>query len=123
MRRHLLVLVALQALTDVGNAHAQGIISYGEVHHPVYGRSGMVAAQHVIAAEVGADILEEGGSAVDAAIATGFALAVTLPRAGNVGGGGFMLVFDAESGKTTAIDYREMAPLRATRDMFLDDAR
>jgi gamma-glutamyltranspeptidase/glutathione hydrolase len=100
---------------------AQGIIQYSDVNHPVYGRSGMVAAQHLIAAEIGADVLEEGGNAVDAAVATGFALAVTLPRAGNIGGGGFMLVFDAETGDTKAIDYREMAPLRATRDMYLDE--
>ena len=58
---------------------------------------------------------------MDAAVAVGFALAVTLPRAGNIGGGGFMLYFDAASGETTAIDYREMAPLLATRDMFLDE--
>jgi gamma-glutamyltranspeptidase/glutathione hydrolase len=69
---------------------------------------------------VGADILEAGGNAIDAAVATGFALAVTLPRAGNIGGGGFMLVYLAEENKTIAIDYREMAPMAAKRDMFLD---
>ena len=109
------------SLAFAAPGQAQGIISYSDVNHPVYGQSGMVAAQHLIAAEVGAAVLEEGGTAVDAAIATGFALAVTLPRAGNIGGGGFMLVYDAASGETTAIDYREMAPLRATRDMFLDE--
>ena len=114
----IVVVLSTMAATPV---HAQGIISYNDVHHPVYGQSGMVAAQHLIAAEVGAAVLEQGGNAVDAAIATGFALAVTLPRAGNIGGGGFMLIYDAESGETTAIDYREMAPLRATRDMFLDE--
>ena len=80
----------------------------------------MVAAQNRIPAEIGAQYLADGGNAVDAAVAVGFALAVTIPRAGNIGGGGFMLVYDAESGETTAIDYREMAPLGATRDMFLD---
>jgi gamma-glutamyltranspeptidase/glutathione hydrolase len=80
----------------------------------------MVAAQNRVPAEIGAQVLAEGGNAVDAAVATGFALAVTLPRAGNIGGGGFMLVYDAESDKTIAIDYRETAPLGATRDMFLD---
>lgn len=122
MRRRVLPILLLPVLLLARVVTAQGIVSYSEVNHPVYGRSGMVAAQHLVAAEIGADVLEEGGSAVDAAIATGFALAVTLPRAGNIGGGGFMLVFDAASGETTAIDYREMAPLGATRDMFLDDA-
>ncbi|MEM7570581.1 MAG: gamma-glutamyltransferase [Pseudomonadota bacterium] len=84
-------------------------------------RNGMVVTQEAIASRVGADILREGGNAVDAAVATGFALAVTLPRAGNLGGGGFMLVHLAETGETIALDYREMAPKAATRDMFLDE--
>ncbi len=99
---------------------AQGIISYRSVHHPVYSKTGMVAAQNGTAAQIGAQVLAEGGNAVDAAVAVGFALAVIVPRAGNIGGGGFMLVHDAESGETTAIDYRETAPLKATRDMYLD---
>lgn len=78
----------------------------------------MVSAQEAVAARIGLDILEAGGNAVDAGVAVAFALAVTLPRAGNIGGGGFMgLVHDAESGETKAIDYREMAPLTADRDM------
>lgn len=88
--------------------------------HPVISEKGMVVSQEIIASRVGAEILSAGGNAVDAAVATGFALAVTLPRAGNLGGGGFMLVHLAESGKTIAIDYREMAPAGAYRDMFLD---
>ncbi len=88
--------------------------------HPVISQLGMVVSQEAIASQVGADILEAGGNAIDAAVATGFALAVTLPRAGNLGGGGFMLVYLAEENKTIAIDYREMAPLSADRDMFLD---
>lgn len=88
--------------------------------HPVWAESGMVAAQERIAAEVGRDILAAGGNAIDAGVAVAFALAVTLPRAGNIGGGGFMLVHDAKTGETHAIDYREMAPAGATRDMFLD---
>ena len=88
--------------------------------HPVVSEKGMVVSQEIIASRVGAEILSAGGNAVDAAVATGFALAVTLPRAGNLGGGGFMLVHLAESGKTIAIDYREMAPAGAYRDMFLD---
>ena len=79
-----------------------------------------MVSQEAIASQVGADILEAGGNAIDAAVATGFALAVTLPRAGNLGGGGFMMVYLAKENKTIAIDYREMAPLSADRDMFLD---
>jgi gamma-glutamyltranspeptidase/glutathione hydrolase len=121
MRRLILLIFMLQSLLVTAPVGAQGIIGYSEIHHPVYGRNGMVAAQNLIAADIGAEVLADGGNAVDAAVAVGFALAVTLPRAGNIGGGGFMLVYDAESGETTAIDYREMAPLGATRDMFLDE--
>ncbi|MTH63083.1 gamma-glutamyltransferase [Paracoccus sp. DK608] len=88
--------------------------------HPVWAQNGMVSAQERVAAGVGRDILARGGNAVDAGVAVAFALAVTLPRAGNIGGGGFMLVHDAASGQTQAIDYREMAPAGASRDMFLN---
>jgi len=88
--------------------------------HPASGDRGMVVSQEIIASGVGADILAAGGNAIDAAVATGFALAVTLPQAGNIGGGGFMLVHLAEENKTIAIDYREMAPAAAHRNMFLD---
>lgn len=86
---------------------------------PVLARSGMVSSQERRASAVGVDILRRGGNAVDAAVAVGFALAVTLPRAGNIGGGGFMLVHLAKTGETIAIDYRETAPAAASRDMFL----
>lgn len=89
---------------------------------PVLGRQAMVAAQEAKASRVGLDILKGGGNAVDAAVAVGFALAVTLPRAGNLGGGGFMLVRLADAGKTIAIDYRETAPSDTPRDVFLDAA-
>lgn len=82
---------------------------------------GCVVTDSKIASQVGADILKKGGNAVDAAIATAFALAVTYPTAGNLGGGGFMLVRLAK-GESTAIDYRERAPLKATKDMYLDAA-
>ena len=88
--------------------------------HPVIAEKGVTVSQEAIASQVGADILAAGGNAVDSAVATGFALAVTLPRAGNIGGGGFMLVHLAEENKTIAIDYREMAPAAASRNMFLD---
>lgn len=87
--------------------------------HPAHGWHGMVASQEAIASEVGLNVLRQGGNAVDAAVSVGFALAVTLPQAGNLGGGGFMLVHDAKTGTTTAIDYRERAGSQATRDMFL----
>jgi len=80
---------------------------------------GMVVAQEKLAARIGADILRQGGNAVDAAVATGFALAVTYPRAGNIGGGGFMVIHSAERNEDVAIDYRETAPAAATRDMYL----
>ena len=90
-----------------------------ERHYPNAGRGGIVVAGDKIAAKVGADILAQGGNAVDAAVATSFALAVTFPRAGNIGGGGLMLVHIRETGETLAIDYREMAPAAATTDMFV----
>jgi gamma-glutamyltranspeptidase/glutathione hydrolase len=88
---------------------------------PVVARNGMVVAQEVLAARAGLDILKAGGNAVDAAVATGFALAVTYPRAGNIGGGGFMVIHLAKRKKNVAIDYREAAPAAITRDSFLDD--
>ncbi|MBV9076651.1 MAG: gamma-glutamyltransferase [Methylobacteriaceae bacterium] len=87
---------------------------------PVLARNGMVSSQEKRATEAGVEVLRAGGNAVDAAVAVGFALAVTLPKAGNLGGGGFMLVHLARTGETVAIDYRETAPAAATRDMFLD---
>ncbi|MCI2395333.1 gamma-glutamyltransferase [Aliiroseovarius sediminis] len=89
--------------------------------HPAWAKNGMVVAQEEVAAEIGRDILAAGGNAADAGVAVAFALAVTLPRAGNLGGGGFMMIHDAETGETKAIDYREMAPQSADRDMFLDE--
>jgi gamma-glutamyltranspeptidase / glutathione hydrolase len=80
---------------------------------------GMVVAQEKIAARIGADVLRRGGNAVDAAVATGFAMAVTYPRAGNIGGGGFMIIHSAERHADVAIDYRETAPAAMTRDIFL----
>ena len=100
-------------------AGAKALTDYGSVHHPVLSKGGMVSAQDRLAAEVGRDILERGGNAIDAAVATGFALAVTHPDAGNLGGGGFMLISLAKTGEVIAIDFREMAPAGASRDMYL----
>ncbi|HEY6132118.1 MAG TPA: gamma-glutamyltransferase [Halioglobus sp.] len=97
------------------------IIDYRERFLPIVARHGMVAGPEQLAAEVGAHILRQGGNAVDAAVATGFALAVTYPRAGNLAGGGFMLIHLAGENRQTLIDYRETAPAAASRDMFLDD--
>ena len=80
---------------------------------------GMIASNSDLASQAGAEILRKGGNAVDAAVATGFALAVTFPQAGNIGGGGFMVIRMAD-GRSAAIDYREIAPLAATRNMYLD---
>jgi gamma-glutamyltranspeptidase/glutathione hydrolase len=88
-------------------------------YHPVFAEFGMVVAQEKLAAQIGADILRQGGNAVDAAVATGFALAVTYPRAGNIGGGGFMIIHSADRNEDIAIDYRETAPAATTRELFL----
>ncbi len=103
-------------------APAPAPVSYGveeDVFHPVRAEHGMVASVDAAATQVGVDVLKQGGNAVDAAVAVGFALAVTHPQAGNLGGGGFMML-RTKDGKVTAIDFREMAPEKATRDMFLD---
>lgn len=101
-------------------ADRQPLLDSNTRFHPVISQKGMVVSQEMIASQVGADVLAKGGNAVDAAVATGFALAVTLPRAGNIGGGGFMMVHLAEENKTIAIDYREMAPAEAFKGMFLN---
>src|SRR5215475_5820986 len=87
---------------------------------PVRGKHGMVSSVSEIASQVGVDVLKRGGNAIDAAVAVGLALAVVWPSAGNLGGGGFMVIRQA-NGKATAIDYREMAPAAAHRNVYLDD--
>jgi gamma-glutamyltranspeptidase/glutathione hydrolase len=105
----LLVVTAFSALSAMGAPM-----------HPVHGRHAMVASVHGLASQVGADIMRAGGNAVDAAVATGFALAVVHPQAGNIGGGGFMLIRMAD-GVTHFVDYREKAPAAATANMYLDE--
>ena len=87
--------------------------------HSIPAEHGMVVAQEKTAAQIGTDILRRGGNAVDAAVATGFAMAVTYPRAGNIGGGGFMVIHSAERHEDIAIDYRETAPAATTSSIFL----
>lgn len=92
----------------------------GKSKDPIRAKNGMVVSASDIASMVGVDILEKGGNAIDAAVAVGFALAVTYPQAGNLGGGGFMVIH-LENGNSTTIDYREKAPSSAFRDMYLDE--
>ncbi|MXA48311.1 gamma-glutamyltransferase [Francisella tularensis] len=92
-----------------------------QIAQPVTATHGMVSSQEALASKVGLDILKQGGNAVDAAVAVGFALAVTLPRAGNLAGGGFMIIHLQDGNKNIAINYREKAPAKASRDMFLND--
>ncbi|HEY8188331.1 MAG TPA: gamma-glutamyltransferase [Pyrinomonadaceae bacterium] len=94
-------------------------IAVAASREPVRAKHGIVASTNEVASQVGVDIMKHGGNAVDAAIAVAFALAVTHPAAGNLGGGGFMMI-RLKNGKTTAIDYREMAPAAATRNIYLD---
>ncbi|MHA3904260.1 gamma-glutamyltransferase [Castellaniella sp. WN] len=91
-----------------------------DIFHPVAARRGMVVSEQALASRAGLDMLEAGGNAVDAAVAVGFSLAVVLPNAGNLGGGGFMMVHEARGGGDHALDFRETAPARAKRDMYLD---
>lgn len=121
MKRLLLaacLLFPTSAIAADSNPAAQAIYQAGTIHQPVLSKDGMVSAQERIATQVGADILRRGGNAVDAAVAVGFALAVTHPQAGNIGGGGFMMLAEPD-GTLKAVDFREMAPAAATRDMYL----
>ncbi|APJ03227.1 gamma-glutamyltransferase [Silvanigrella aquatica] len=96
------------------------ILESSQIFNPVYGEKGMVVSQEELASGVGAKILSQGGNAIDAAVAVGYALAVTLPKAGNIGGGGFMLIWLNKEKKAIAINYREKAPKLASKDMFLN---
>ena len=121
IKKYTLILFSFFLATTLNTADNNlPIIDYNSISHPEIGTGGMVVSQRKMASEVGAEILRKGGNAVDAAVATALALVVVLPRAGNLGGGGFMLVYLEKEKKTIAIDYREMAPLAATRDMFLN---
>src|ERR1700678_2572527 len=111
IHRDLLVLGTLCALIPASAAAAP--------MRPTHAEHAIVTSVHELASRAGVEMLQDGGNAVDAAVATGFALAVVHPPAGNIGGGGFMLIRMADGG-THFLDYREKAPAAATRDMYLD---
>ena len=102
------------------HARTQTTLDYQSRIHPEISSDFMVVTQNKHATEVGYEILRQGGNAVDASVAVGFALAVTLPRAGNLGGGGFILIYDNETDKISSIDYRSAAPKSSTSEMFLE---
>ena len=100
----------------------QSYIDYRSPFHPVINSSGMVVSQNKLSSDIGIEILDKGGNAVDAAVAVGFSLAITLPRAGNLGGGGFMLVYLKEQKEIFYIDYRSSSPLNSNiKDLFGTD--
>jgi len=115
------LLTGIVLLLFNSNLVSQTTLDYKDRIHPVVSDKFMVVSQNYHATEVGYEILEKGGNAVDAAVAMGFALAVTLPRAGNLGGGGFMLLFDAETKNVSTIDYRSAAPASAKSSMYLTE--
>ena len=122
MKKSCLISIFLASLLFTGliQARTQTTLDYQSRIHPEIASDFMVVTQNKHATEVGYDILRKGGNAVDASVAVGFALAVTLPRAGNLGGGGFLLIYDKESDEISAIDYRSAAPSSATSDLFLE---
>lgn len=112
LRKFLIFKLVIFCLTAVQPGLAEGL-------RPVHAKKAIVVSVHQEASRVGSEIMQRGGNAVDAAVATGFALAVVHPAAGNIGGGGFML-FRKANGETHFLDYREKAPKAASRDMYLD---
>ena len=113
-----LLLVSFEGLSQT---RTQTTLDYQNRIHPEISSDFMVVSQNTHATEAGYEILIKGGNAVDASVAVGFALAVTLPRAGNLGGGGFVLIYDKEKDDVTSIDYRSAAPKSATSDLFVQD--
>jgi gamma-glutamyltranspeptidase / glutathione hydrolase len=120
--RHLVLAGVSLVVAFCGSAAAQDMrrgVAMPAGNHSVLAQHGIVVAQEKTAARIGTDILRRGGNAVDAAVATAFAMAVTYPRAGNIGGGGFMVIHSAERHEDVAIDYRETAPAATTPTIFL----
>lgn len=114
MRNLLVVLFLLSTELE------SSIFNSNSIVHPQVSSQGMVVSQHYLATNIGKSILEDGGNAYDASIAVAFALAVVLPRAGNIGGGGFTVIYDKETNSKISIDYREKAPALASKDMYLN---
>ena len=117
----LLHLIALLLLSS--QLIARTYIDYESPFHPTIGSSGMVVSQNAQSSSLGVEILDMGGNAIDAAVAVGFSLAITLPRAGNLGGGGFMLIYHKESDKTFYIDYRSASPLNTNLELLLNQTQ
>jgi gamma-glutamyltranspeptidase/glutathione hydrolase len=113
-------LLSLLIFISLSTSAQQSYIDYLSPYHPVVGKSGMVVSQNNLSSDIGIEILNKGGNAVDAAVAVGFSLAITLPRAGNLGGGGFMLVYLKEKDEIFYIDYRSKSPLNSTIDNIFD---
>lgn len=116
----LITVLVIGMFTPTGLAKNKAI-DYDSYDEVAIAQDGMVATAHPLASEIGAEVLEKGGNAMDAAIAIQFALTVTEPMMSGIGGGGFMMVYDAETGETQIVNSRERAPAGATPDMFLDD--
>ena len=121
MRLLIILFSAAAVASGISSVSAAPVQESQQRFHPVWSSSGMVATQENLASKAGAAILADGGTAVDAAVAVGFALAVTLPKAGNLGGGGFMVLWLSKGKKAIAINYREKAPSLASQDMYLDE--
>ena len=117
--RFLLVAALAIQLPAAVAAQQKQLLEYPSIHSPVIATRGMVVSQNEMASTVGADVLRRGGNAVDAAVAVAFALAVTLPRAGNIGGDGFMTIYRADTGKVNVIDFRSVAPAGARNERFV----
>ena len=113
-------LLSLLIFISLSTSAQQSYIDYVSPYHPVVGKSGMVVSQNNLSSDIGVEILNKGGNAIDAAVAVGFSLAITLPRAGNLGGGGFMLVYLKEKNEIFYIDYRSKSPLNSSIDKIFD---
>ncbi len=120
MKKHLHLFILFILLFFMQTAHSAAIIE-GQRMAPVQSKDGMVVTSHFLATESALEVLKNGGNAIDAAVTAAFSLAVTQPRSGNIGGGGFMLISSEKKNEVTAIDYREKAPSQASRDMYLDE--
>jgi len=121
IRCYLCSILIVLCITPVFKVSAQAILE-GDRSVPVIAKNGMVVTSHTLATQEALQVLKNGGNAIDAAVTAAFALAVTQPRSGNIGGGGFMLISSEKTGEVVAIDYREKAPAGATRDMYLTPA-